>query len=144
MRSVRILALTWGLLFLWRCKPDDKGTPPVDAFVSSLTGSGSKTWRMQNLAVSGSSQPLPNCRQDDRWVFRSDNTCSYQNATMCGSGDTPPFSGSWRAANSNRYIIVEASGGVTYSHEVIQLSENLLVWEYVGSGGELIQETWVP
>jgi len=30
------------------------------------------------------------------------------------------------------------------TREIIQLSDNLLVWEYTGEGGKLVQETWVP
>lgn len=144
MRVLRVLALTIWLLFLWQCKPDKEDKNPPDAFVSSLTGSGSKTWRMQNLAIAGVSQPLPNCRQDDRWTFKSDNTCTYQNSVPCGAEDKSSFSGSWRGTNSNRFIVVEAGGGLTYSYEVIQLSENLLVWEYVNGEGKLVQESWVP
>lgn len=135
------------LLFFWACqpdKPDPNSTTPTA--LQRLTGGSSRTWRLQTLSRRGSSEPIPPCRADDRWTFRSDNTASLQNPTPCipnDPDDPPALSGQWRFSNGERFLVVEGQG-FFMSREIIQLTDNILVWEYTGDGGDLIQETWVP
>ncbi|MCX8112406.1 MAG: lipocalin family protein [Bacteroidia bacterium] len=135
------------LVMLWGCQPD-KPAPNTSSPAAEelLTGGGSRTWRLQALTRAGSSQPIPPCRADDRWTFRSDKGASLQNPTLCSSNDPndpPSLNAQWSFSNGNRFLIVEGQG-FFMTREIIQLSDNLLVWEYTGEGGELIQETWVP
>ncbi|MCX7607342.1 MAG: lipocalin family protein, partial [Bacteroidia bacterium] len=125
----------------------DKPQPSTPDAAARLTGGSSRTWRLQTLSVRGSSQPIPACRADDRWTFRSDGSVSLQNTTPCDVSDpddpTPGASARWRFTNGDRFLIIEGQG-FFLNREVIQLTENVLVWEYTGAGGELFQETWVP
>ncbi len=144
MRSL-IGLLGLGALVWTGCQPDKKDTPTPDS-TQLLTGGSSRTWRLQTLSVRGSSQAIPPCRADDRWTFRSDGTGTFQNSTPCDPNDpndpSPSVSIRWRFTNNNRYLAIE---GTNYfaTYEVIQLSDNILVWEYTGSDG-LVQETWIP
>ncbi|MEN3041429.1 MAG: lipocalin family protein [Bacteroidia bacterium] len=135
------------LFAIWACQPDrpdpDSASPTM---TQRLTGGGSRTWRLQTLAIRGSSQPIPSCRADDRWTFSSSGAASFQNPTLCtpNSPDDPPsLSAQWRFTNGERFIVVEGQS-FFMNREIIQLTDNQLVWEYSGDDGNLIQETWVP
>lgn len=142
------MTLMLGLgIISWGCQPDkpdpDSTTPTAEA---RLTGGSSRTWRLQTLTRRGSSVPLPSCRSDDRWTFRTDRSASLQNPSPCSSGDPDEpttLSAQWRFSNGDRFLIVEGQG-FFMSRAIIQLTDNLLVWEYTGEGGDLFQETWVP
>ncbi|MCS7297380.1 MAG: lipocalin family protein [Bacteroidia bacterium] len=135
------------VIFFWACEPDKPAGSSVSPTVSErLSGGGERVWRLQTISIRGSSQAVPPCRSDDRWTFRSDQTASLQNPSACipGDPDDPPaVSGRWRLSNADRFLIVEGSG-FYMSREIIQLTDRQLVWEYTGSEGELIQESWVP
>lgn len=144
--------MRWGLLLaaagliLIGCQPDEP-QPTAPTAAARLTGGSSRTWRLQTLSVGGSSQPIPPCRADDRWTFRSDGAATLQNPTACDANDpddpSPSISARWRLTNGDRFLIIEGPN-LFLSREIIQLSDNILVWEYTGPSGNLTQETWVP
>lgn len=142
----RLIGLIGAVLFLSTgCQPDKEETPAPN-IAQRLTGGSSRTWRLQTLSVRGSSQPIPPCRADDRWTFRSDGTGSLQNLTPCDPNDpsdpSPSLTIRWRLTNSDRFLVIEGNNFFA-SNELIQVSDNILVWEYTGAEG-LTQETWVP
>lgn len=146
MHMYRLAALIGlGFLVSTGCQPD-KEAPTSPSTAQRLTGGGSRTWRLQTLSVRGSSQPIPPCRADDRWTFRSDGTGTLQNPTPCEPGDpadpSPSLAIRWRLTNNDRFLVIEGNNYFA-NNEIIQLSDNILVWEYTGAEG-LIQETWVP
>lgn len=129
------------------CQPDKPQPANSPDTVALLTGGSSRTWRMQTRSVGGTGTAIEPCRADDRWTFRSDQTATWQNSTPCQSNDpndpSPSVSARWRLTNSNRFLVIEGAS-LFLTREIIQLSDNLLVWEYTGEGGKLVQETWVP
>lgn len=133
-------------LFIEACQPD-KPAPASPTTATLLTGGNSRTWRLQTLSERGNSQPIPPCRADDRWTFRSDGSGTFQNPTACDANDpndpTPSASIQWRLTNSDRFLVIQ-NQTLFLNREIIQLSDNILVWEYTGSSGALVQETWVP
>ncbi|MCS7152664.1 MAG: lipocalin family protein [Bacteroidia bacterium] len=134
------------LLLFWACQPERPAPSNPSSVEQRLTGGSSRTWRLQTLSRRGASEPIPPCRTDDRWTFRSDKTAALQNPTACQANDPddpPSLSASWRLSNGDRFIVVEGQG-FFMTREIIQLTDNILVWEYTGDGGDLIQETWVP
>ncbi len=145
----RQLAVAVGLAFFLGvgCQPDKPQPTSSPNAAALLTGGSSRTWRMQARSVGGSSTAIEPCRADDRWTFRSDQTATWQNPTPCQSNDpndpSPSVSVGWRLTNGDRFLVMEGNS-LFLTREIIQLSDNLLVWEYTGEGGKLVQETWVP
>ncbi|MCS6895931.1 MAG: lipocalin family protein [Bacteroidia bacterium] len=135
------------LIFFWACQPDNPDPSGSSSTMTQrLTGGSSRTWRLQTLSFRGSSQPIPPCRADDRWTFSSDGNASLQNPNPCEQNspeDPPSLSARWRFSNGERFIVVEGQS-FFMNREIIQLTDNQLVWEYSGDGGDLVQETWVP
>lgn len=146
---MRWRALSGGLaviVLFSACQPDKPQPDNTSTVEQYLTGGGSRTWRLQTLTRRGASEPIPPCRADDRWTFRTDKSASLQNPTACDVNDPldlPTLSAQWRLSNGDRFLIVEGQG-FFMSRELIQITDNILVWEYTGEGGDLIQETWVP
>ena len=131
-------------LLLWSCQPDKPQPNPSSDPLQLLTGGSARTWRLQTLAIAGTTQPLPPCRSDDRWTFRSDQSLSFQNPTTCTTDEpTPTTNGSFRFTNDNRFLTLSL-GSTTETREIIQLSENLLVWTYINDEGKTTEETWIP
>ncbi len=140
---MRILLLVTLLLF-WGCQPDKPEPASSTTSLELLTGGSSRTWRLQTLAIAGNTQPLPPCRTDDRWTFRSNQSLSFQNPTTCTNSEpTPSDSGTFRFTNNNRFLSLYLTNSVE-TREIIQLSNNLLVWTYTDDEGKVCEETWVP
>jgi len=146
VRARSLASLLLLALLIEACQPDQP-TPTSPNTAALLTGGSSRTWRLQTLSEGGNSQPIPPCRADDRWTFRSDGSGTFQNPTACTTNDpndpTPSASIQWRLTNSDRFLVIQ-NQTLFLNREIIQLSDNILVWEYTGSGGALVQETWVP
>jgi len=132
------------LLLFWGCQPDKPEPNSSTNSLQLLTGGSSRTWRLQALAIAGTTQPLPPCRTDDRWTFRSNQSLLFQNPTPCLSSEpTPSDTGTFRFTNNNRFLSLSLTSSVE-TREIIQLSENLLVWTYINDEGKVCEETWVP
>jgi hypothetical protein len=141
MRTAALALLTF---LLWSCQPDKPEPPPAQDALQRLTGGSSRTWRLQTLAIAGTTEPLPSCRSDDRWTFRSDFSLTFQNPTTCTTDEpTPTTNGSFRLTNDNRFLTLSL-GPTTEVREIIQLSNNLLVWSYINDEGKTTEETWIP
>jgi hypothetical protein len=141
---VRMSAVMGIVLFLSACQPDKPETPSSPTALQKLTIGSSRTWRLQALAIAGTTEPIPPCLSDDRWTFRSDGTTTLQNPNPCLSGEpSPTVSGSFRFTNNDRFLVLTLNG-LTETRELIQLSDNLLVWSYMGDDGRLHEETWIP
>jgi hypothetical protein len=141
MRTAALALLT---LLLWSCQPDKPEPAPAQDALQRLTGGSSRTWRLQTLAIAGTTEPLPACRSDDRWTFRSDFSLTFQNPTTCTPDEpTPTTNGSFRLTNDNRFLTLSL-GPTTEVREIIQLSNNLLVWSYINDEGKTTEETWIP
>jgi hypothetical protein len=139
-----ILPLLILSLLLWSCQPDKPQPNPSSDPLQLLTGGSARTWRLQTLAIAGTTQPLPPCRSDDRWTFRSDQSLSFQNPTTCLPNEpSPSATGTFRFTNNNRFLTLSL-GSTTETREIIQLSENLLVWTYINDEGKTTEETWIP
>jgi hypothetical protein len=131
-------------LLLWSCQPDKPQPNPSSDPLQLLTGGSARTWRLQTLAIAGTTQPLPPCRSDDRWTFRSDQSLSFQNPTPSLPHEpSPSATGTFRFTNNNRSLTLSLSS-TTETREIIQLSENLLVWTYINDEGKTTEETWIP
>ncbi len=142
MRTAFLTLFT--LLLLWSCQPDKPEPTSTQDALQLLTASSSRTWRLQTLAIAGTTQPIPACRSDDRWTFRNDYALTFQNPTTCTSDEPAPITnGSFRLTNGNRFLTLSL-GPTTEVREIIQLSNNLLVWSYIGDEGKTIEETWIP
>ncbi len=141
MRTAALALLTF---LLWSCQPDKPEPAPTQDTLQRLTGGSSRTWRLQTLAIAGTTEPLPACRSDDRWTFRSDFSLTFQNPTTCTTDEpTPTTNGSFRLTNDNRFLTLSL-GPTTEVREIIQLSNNLLVWSYINDEGKTTEETWIP
>jgi len=141
MRTASRALLT---LLLWSCQPDNPQPTPTQDAHQLLTGGSSRTWRLQTLAIAGTTQPLPACRSDDRWTFRIDSSLTFQNPTTCTSDEpAPTTNGSFRLTNSNRFLTLVLDSTLEV-REIIQLSNNLLVWSYINDEGKTTEETWIP
>lgn len=141
MRWLLLIAIALGF---WACQPD-KPQPSAPDPTTTLTGGSSRTWRLQTLAIAGTSQPITPCQSDDRWTFRKDASLTFQNPTPCNSGElSPSANGTYRFTNNNRFLVITLPNDLTELREIIQLSDNLLVWTYTGPDGNVWEETWIP
>ncbi len=131
-------------LGVYSCQPDQPQPSGPDA-LQQLSGGSSRTWRLQTLAIAGSSQPIPSCRSDDRWTFRSDGSLTLQNPTTCSSDEfSPTATGTFRFTNNDRFLVLTLPNDYTEVREITQLSNNLMTWTYAGPDGNTWEETWIP
>lgn len=137
-------ALVLALLLFWGCQPDKPEPTASTDLLQLLTGGSSRTWRLQTLLIAGNTQPLPACRTDDRWTFRANQSFTFQNPTPCQNDEpTPSDTGTFRFTNNNRFLYLSLST-FAETREIIQLTNNLLVWTYINDEGKVCEETWVP
>ncbi|MCS7162910.1 MAG: lipocalin family protein [Bacteroidia bacterium] len=132
------------------CQPEKPNSSSSADLEAKLTSGSARTWRLQSRLVGGRSEPIQtSCRADDRWTFRQDGTTTLQNPSPCDAEDptdpSPTYSGKWRLINQGQFLEVRDNDGTfRLGRQIVQLTDNILTWEYTGERGALVQESWVP